>query len=166
MGWTFTHGASRADIIAEVVGIHSKIHAKAFVGNTMWTVAEGSNGEKFVACILLQRSSYGWGYKVMDEGMGPVQVSCPLSFLDMADDPTGYAVAWREKVRAYHTKRTGIRQNLAVGATLVLKPTCRPGRLLVTQVRPLRAVDPDTRAAYAVPMHMVASVEPSQEKTN
>lgn len=51
-----------------------------------------------------------WGYKDMDEGMGPNCYSCPLSYLDLVPpDSSEYAVRWRERVRAWHAERAAKR---------------------------------------------------------
>ena len=47
----------------------------------------------------------GWGYHPMTESAGPVEVSCPLKYLNMVPDPGGYATGWRERVRKWHAKR-------------------------------------------------------------
>ena len=49
-----------------------------------------------------------WGYKDLDESVGPVDVGCPMRFLELVPLPPGgdqgYAAAWRERVRAEHAK--------------------------------------------------------------
>lgn len=47
----------------------------------------------------------GWGYKPMDESCGPVEVSCPLKYLDMVPDPGSYATEWRKNVREWHARK-------------------------------------------------------------
>lgn len=44
----------------------------------------------------------GWGYKDMDETVGPGYYDCPITYLDKASAPTGYAIEWRQKVREHH----------------------------------------------------------------
>ena len=34
--------------------------------------------------------------------MGPCYYDCPISYLDKASEPTGYAIAWRAEVRRQH----------------------------------------------------------------
>lgn len=78
-------------------------------GNNHWYLCRDKrDGRVWIGLDLMKGGgqNYGWGYKDIDETMGPVEVNCPLSFLDEASHVTeGYAVEWRERVRAYHAKR-------------------------------------------------------------
>jgi hypothetical protein len=48
-----------------------------------------------------------WGYKDMDESMGPCDTDCPLRLLDKAGPPPNdWAKDWRDKVRAGAARRT------------------------------------------------------------
>lgn len=113
MGWYYGVNQSRADVIAELTpaceardnGGTFKTLRKYTSGNTLWTVHE-SNGERWIGCYLLSKSGGSWGYKPMEECMGPNYYSCPLAFLEMAPQPAGpYAGAWRDSVRKYHAER-------------------------------------------------------------
>ncbi len=57
--------------------------------------------ERYILCCLTNCHNKEWGYKDMDESMGPHQYSCPKTYLDMAPvaDPK-----WREEVIKYHEK--------------------------------------------------------------
>ena len=111
MGWTFTIGATKADIVQELItpwtdsqGQAHRVLASRLVGHTLWSVWE-HQGQRLILCCLLERSPDGWGYKDMDETMGPCYYDCPLQFLDLASPPPTpgyYSPEWREKVRAYH----------------------------------------------------------------
>ena len=49
---------------------------------------------------------YIFGYKDMDEGMGPVESHCPEDILDLLTPTTRhYALAWRERCRANAARR-------------------------------------------------------------
>lgn len=62
--------------------------------------------ERFIALDLLECRGGCWGYKDIDESMGPCEVNCPLSYLNLAGgDPEGYAKEWRERVRAFHAEK-------------------------------------------------------------
>jgi hypothetical protein len=115
MGWYFKYGASRADVIRkltapqknEETGWERKPLKFSTAGNVLWTVEEitaATDGSKsrIIGCYLLQRSQEGWGYKPMTEEDGPVYYTCPLSYLEIAEelDPK-----WREHVREYWKKR-------------------------------------------------------------
>jgi hypothetical protein len=48
----------------------------------------------------------GWGYKDLDESMGPYYFSCPLKYLDMVPiDRYGGNAEWRAGVVAYHERQ-------------------------------------------------------------
>lgn len=115
MGWSF----SCVDI-GRKAHIESLTSAKHFspeyepiehrvVGNNVWQlVLHKPTGRKFIALDLIAKErNGGWGNKGLSEDMGPCEVNCPLSLLNKASPVTeGCAVAWREKVRAYHAKRS------------------------------------------------------------
>jgi hypothetical protein len=78
-------------------------------------IVEKASGARRVIAIVVKvdyrpRDPEGMtlGYKSMDEGMGPNEVDCPLAILDLltAPDPERYGAAWRERVRAYHARKT------------------------------------------------------------
>ncbi len=116
MGWSFTYGATRRNIIEEVTrgwthddGTGSKTIKHCCRGNTLYAVHENTrcNGEvyRFIGVHLLQRSSDGWGYKSISEDMGPYQTNCPVSYIELAEemppsDGMGKnSIEWRAKVR-------------------------------------------------------------------
>jgi hypothetical protein len=114
MGWLFSYnvGEGREGLLKRLrepsrYGSGKLIKSSA-VGNNHWYVAESSNGERFIGLDLMKgggRES-GWGYKDLCESMGPCEVNCPLSFLELAPVPDGeYAAGWREKVREYHAAK-------------------------------------------------------------
>lgn len=121
MGWYYTYGASRQDIIRELTEDHREttgFHTLAKFSNgytQLYAVHEyrTSEGEtkRFIGVYLLQNSKEGWGYKPMDESMGPFIYACPLKYLDMA--PVADA-NWREGVRAYWKHRAERRVKRAV----------------------------------------------------
>jgi len=114
MGWLYPYGASRKDIINERCApwkwekASGQTIKKCLRGNVLWRVVEvycqpTGNFERYIACDLLQTDGTGnWGYKDMDESVGPYQTSCPLSYLKgtmvMNKD-------WRGWVREYHTRK-------------------------------------------------------------
>lgn len=116
MGWYYTYGAAKQDIISELLQgwetDKAKVHtlASSVKGNVLWTVKEYLDKEsggikRYICCDLLGDGGDGWGYKPMDESMGPLYYDCPLHYLNMVPDPGGFATSWREKVRHYHGAR-------------------------------------------------------------
>ena len=111
MGWYYSQGASRKDIIREqlTLGENHTVLRHCTRGNTLWAVietkpADHAPGYRWIYCGLMQVDhSCGWGYKPLDESMGPVQVTCPLGYLKLCTSPVNaYARDWRIKVREYH----------------------------------------------------------------
>ena len=143
MGWLFTQGATRADIIADRVRTWSNdTHAGRTLrhctkGNVLWTVRELTDKatgitERYIGCYLLQRErGYGWGYKDMCESMHPYYYSCPLAYLEIV--PTE-CEPWRERVREYHARQS---RRLTVGVTYALIGRTIP-HVEIVSLRPLR----------------------------
>lgn len=99
MGWMFT-SLSKESLVRDLLydSPTCKTIAHRVVGNTLWSVAEKSTGERFILCDLLEGSGQGWGYKSMDESVHPYYYDCPIDFLDMV--PEVACQEWRDKVRA------------------------------------------------------------------
>jgi hypothetical protein len=145
MGWYYTNGASRSDIITELTkeqrweGKVFLTLRKCFRGNTMYALHEsGPEGEtrKWIGVYLLQRHKDSWGYKPMCEDALPYYFDCPVRYLDEADETTTEnAKEWREEVRARASKRAAKKPK--VGETWSLEG-CRIKEVEITSVRPLR----------------------------
>jgi hypothetical protein len=184
MGWLFTYGQTRAQLIqrclhggASPSGYTPLDHA--VVGTHLWVVFERTDirsnpedktadppasprsaPERFIALYLLRsKRRYGWGYKAIDEGMGPVEVDCPLRLLDLAGTPQGeYSAAWRERVRAARTERSAKRarrKSLRIGETVTLAPGCQPAKVTITSLRPLRGRAENGCVYRIAPRHLV-----------
>lgn len=154
MGWDFTAGASKKDIIAYLTkeGESTKCLAHTVKGNVLWTVHETkASGAKWIGCFLLGSSrNFGWGYKDMCESMHPYQYNCPLSYLDMV--PVA-CPEWREGVKAYHAKA---KIKLKVGDKVKLISGCSVPEVTVTSIKPLRAVA--NGKEYKLPRRYIDSV--------
>jgi hypothetical protein len=131
--------------------------AHSVVGNHLWTVFERDqgkpdhteyNGRTFprpARLLTLHLLAYSkrddcWGYKDMDESMGPYEYDCPLKYLDMVPDPGGYATGWRDKVRAFHAGKRDKRalvKSIRPGMRLKLIDGCRPAEITVISTSPL-----------------------------
>jgi hypothetical protein len=148
MGWLFTEGQSRREVI------HARLHrqwregysgsclAHALRGNILWSVWKLAkpNGisERFIACdVLASKRDYGWGYKDLEESMGPSYYSCPLAYLRMAPAANE---GWRSRVREYHewrkTRKKAIR-DLRIGETVPLAD-CEIPEALIVSLNPLQ----------------------------
>ena len=143
-----------------------KIQAACFVGNNMWTVhrivrefAETPESpiierkeSVFIVLFLLRKFPGGcWGYKDIEENMGPCEVNCPLAYLEMAPDPDGeYGKDWRERVRQHHA-RVGVK--LVVGDRVKLRSSSVK-EVEITSVRPLRGRD-DNGRTWRIPRKLL-----------
>lgn len=120
MGWLYGWN-SRKELAEHLLRGNGVVTIKnAWKGNNLWAVQEYQNkGDarltRFVALYLCRGradSRDGWGYKDIDESMGPSETSCPLSFIEMVEEhekangyePVGYAAEWRDRVREIHAK--------------------------------------------------------------
>ena len=127
MGWLFGYYERRSLIEHLVNGNGLKTIRHCLVGNNLWCVHEYEEqhaplvrfttaGEQVTetstthrwACLYLLRGNprvkndcYNWGYKDIDETMGPNEISFPYTWIDLLT-PTDsqYANEWRERVKA------------------------------------------------------------------
>lgn len=116
MGWYYTSGATKAQIIEELTASRSDgirrwetLH-RTVRGNVLWTVEEITGGispKRLIGCYLLASNKGDWGYKPMEEAVGPCYYSCPLKYLDMVPIANNN---WRLRVYAYHEDLKAKRQ--------------------------------------------------------
>jgi hypothetical protein len=194
MGWTFTDGQKRAELIAERAQtrewarektgerVKDVVLAHCFRGGrfsgTFYAVHERTvrdggketERERWIEVTLMKCYGGSWGYKDMEETMGPCEISCPLGYLDMVPEPQctadcpkdGHGHVWARnwRGRAYHAERAAQRQaaaGLKVGDTVKLKEGCTPPEIVVVQVKPLRG-EYDGRVYRVKPTHLVVQV--------
>jgi hypothetical protein len=95
-----------------------------------------NTGQSFVfaAVILISNTKkHGFGYKDMDESMGPCECNCPQRIMRLlspiADIPhPGYTADWRARVAAQHNEQRQRRQrrkSLSVGSIVTLPAATR-----------------------------------------
>ena len=96
--------------------------------------------ELWIGCDLCEysKSDNGWGFKDMDESMGPSYYNCPLSYLDLTP---AINHEWRESVRLYH----GYRGKLQVGEKVDLHSRCQFSLATIVSLKPLRGQVSDGR---------------------
>jgi hypothetical protein len=147
MGWTFPyHTNTKKELIRDLTrdqsrdGRVSRILKKSVRGNVLYTLYEaGPEGDtrKFIVIFLMgKHGGDTWGYKDIDESMGPYEADCPVSYLDEADEPiSDTAREWRETVRARAAKRKAKKPKKGETWTLV---NCRIPEVKIVSVRPLR----------------------------
>lgn len=73
--------------------------------------------KRWIAVILLKYARKQWGYKPMEEGMGPHYYACPLKYLDMVPE-VGNAT-WRAAVRDHWENRKKVRRDSRLGSSRV-----------------------------------------------
>ncbi len=119
MGWYYTYGASRKSLSDEILREFnwetptgkSENLRHCFRGNVLWTlnrtVKRASGTETvWIGCHLLSRGTGdGWGYKPMDESMGPFYYTCPKSYLDASTCNDSSAPKWRADCLEVQTQR-------------------------------------------------------------
>lgn len=138
MRWLFKSGSTRRDLIEERTKsweresgdmlVKSTCLAHCYRGNVfsgvLWSVwertftkddEEAQPTERWIQCDLLQyQRDYGWGYKDMEESMGPYYFSCPQKYLDMVPlDVYGGNPEWRAEVKRHHERRAEKRKEKA-----------------------------------------------------
>lgn len=104
MGTYYTDGASRRDIIEQIKREYN-VKRAAFVGNTMHglCLSQAYPQEKYLVVFLLKPHPTGWGYKPVDESMGPVSThcTCPPALIDEASPTSIYLGKTREWAQEY-----------------------------------------------------------------
>lgn len=128
MGWLFSpRWGSRQELLnylrsKDRWGDGYEIVKAQAVGNNHWYVGKRlSDGLLFIGLDLMRgsRDRYeGWGYKDLDERMGPCETNCPVSYLNIVPDPGGYATEWREKVRRNAATKASKKAALKPGAVV------------------------------------------------
>lgn len=109
MGYDFTQGASKKDVVTEQIQSSENTRTLAHKvvredgTNVLWavkeTTQESGGSMRWIYCgLMYNKKGFGWGYKGMDEICGPFYYSCPMKFLDLA--PT-QSILWRGHVRVY-----------------------------------------------------------------
>ena len=137
MGWLFTHDSHRSTLVTELTSDRNwtrddgskwtaKVVKHCYRGNNfsgvlwvVWSVSiDGQEKDRFIECNLLRfdKKCNGWGYKDMDESMGPYYYSCPLGYLELVPELNP---EWREGVRTYHETRKHRRISSRQGVSIL-----------------------------------------------
>jgi len=167
MGWTFGW-RSKDELLKHIRQQYGDRYLVGrVVGSVYWFVATTPHEPgRFIACYLLSGRGGDWGYKDIDESMGPCELSCPLAYLDIVPQPPSeYAGPWRERVRAHHAKRKERERATRAaepGDTIFLKAGCTIATVTVTERRGSVLVGkaPDGHI-FQVPPRLIDSVQAS-----
>jgi hypothetical protein len=96
-------------------------------GRHMWFACHNKQTDQ--SYIIFYKCSKGktsdgysdWGYKDMDDSMGPCDADCPLELLDLTEAKSAKgSAAWRARVRAAYTRRQSNLKDLEVGMTVLV----------------------------------------------
>jgi hypothetical protein len=153
MGWTYmpSRGRDRAEIVRDQLNWENdtftdKVLDLAVVGTTVYIlvcrtpkaawepsttyVNEADGSFRWIAVFLTQkaRDAYDFGYKDLEESMGPVEARCPRRLIDNASplrhpDPAvegNYAARWRQKCLDGSTAKAKRKADLVPGASIRL----------------------------------------------
>jgi len=168
MGWLFTQGQTRKQLITRLTSNWENENGTSFTclrhtctGNNLWTVWEVTKEGKsyrFIGLDMMKpQAGYGWGYKDLDERAGPTYVNCPEAYLDMVDDPGGYATEWRVRVREYWATMRSQRAKVAglkPGMVISLVGTIIP-HVTIYSVTGQRVTGSYMGTTYRIPLAML-----------
>jgi len=88
----------------------------ATVRNTFYAAVKDPSGEVWALVCLLQRTrgEHNFGYKSMDETVGPGVQDCPARILDLlTPTQSKYALEWRDRCRAQLERKTEAQKSTA-----------------------------------------------------
>lgn len=138
MGWYYPHGVNRKELIAERTENWERDTGDTLVKSTclkhcyrggvfsgvLWSVWERTftkdgkevqPSQRWIGVDLLHCHQGEWGYKPLEELMGPYYFSCPLSYLDLVPlDRYGGNSEWREAVIEHHRRQAEKRRSRAI----------------------------------------------------
>ena len=131
MGWSYPYSTqSRAQLIAYLrrpdrFGESLELVRACATGSHHWyLVRVKATGMHWIGLDLMQGSrGEGWGYKDLDESVGPCALDCPLAYLKAPHEPRdGWALKWRQSVQDHHRAKHA-RPVLAPGVRVMLGKT-------------------------------------------
>lgn len=138
MGWYYPHGLNRKELIAQRVEDWERDTGEMLVKSTclkhcyrggvfsgvLWSVWERTftkdsievqPSQRWIGVDLLHCYQGEWGYKPLEESMGPYYFSCPLSYLsEVPLDRYGGNPDWRELVVEHHRRQAEMRKGRAI----------------------------------------------------
>lgn len=109
MGWLFGYRNTteiKSDLNAMRGNLKVVDQKVTSYGRHIWSLYETATGERFINLDLCEKHEREWGYKDMDETMGPCYYDCPMTLIQQAG-PTPHVTAqtWRESVKEFHARR-------------------------------------------------------------
>jgi len=106
MGWISNHHWTLESLVCEIIDTYRtspnfSVLAKGqtHYGRRLWLTIQPKEGEAGVVLFLLKSHEGTWGYKAIDESMGPVYWDCPKAVIEAAGKPINhYSRQWRQEV--------------------------------------------------------------------
>lgn len=143
MGWTFYHRTPKAETNTEhfdaMLRPNGQIVASGTVDGVFYAAVHDTTSDEVFAFIALTqwtRGDFNFGYKNMDETMGPVRAKPPKKVLAALTPPSNdRAREWRDRAAEYHAQREFLTSRLRHGDTVRL-------------TRPLRFTNGTTVGAF------------------
>jgi len=114
MGWTYPQETQTREELVQYLrrperfGERVQLVRACTVGSHHWYLLRVvDTGLHYIGLDLMKGyKGQGWGYKDLDETVGPCAVDCPITYLDAPSAPAeGWAAQWRQRVRDYHTAK-------------------------------------------------------------
>lgn len=157
MGWTTPHSTDSRDQLVEWLlreqnnPGHCEIIDHSRRGSVLYTVFRHiPKRYRFIVVFLLEgptpaarrAGDRSWGYRDMDESMGPFVYDCPERLLRQSDLQDDRAVEWRESCRRQrweHAARRKLASECRAGDCLQLEAGCDHDGQLTTTVIFVRA---------------------------
>jgi hypothetical protein len=135
MGWTFYHAIKykpngevdrKAELDNHDWGEKYKVLKSSMVGSVYYAAVLTRRTEEVWCAVFLTQTCgkayYNFGYKDMNESMGPIEARCPVSILNLLT-PTDNedSLQFRERCRKYHAdkKSPTSLKNLPVGTKII-----------------------------------------------
>jgi len=133
MGWLFYHRDQGAETngehFAQKLDDRYAILAHGTVDHVFYAAVRDRNTSEvtaFVALTRWTRGTHNFGYKDMDESMGPGAHRAPTAVLNALTPTTNeYALEWRANCHRYHDQRDFLRRQLRSGMQVRLTHALR-----------------------------------------
>jgi len=101
MGWTYSNQWDSQKQVEKAVidsmnhGGYSVIDKSSRWGELYLAVETPRNNNVSIAVVLIRKSDGEYGYKIMDESMGPYYYNCPDRILKLSTDSYETSIKWR-----------------------------------------------------------------------
>lgn len=103
MGWLYSSSwKSQKDVEKHILGSIAEgykcLDTSSRAGE-LYAAIQRPDGEVFILTILIRSSGGEFGYKDIEEDMGPLYYNCPERLLQLSTMQDATSVEWREKCR-------------------------------------------------------------------